>query len=197
LTIPEEPPSGGSSGPAPITVGPDDLAAFWSNEVRPTAVALLLGGASLFWVGFGAVALGSYSFSAPLTHSVLIGEAIALILLGPCLLLFGAWLWNMQATKLEISADGIHIWFRSNRDFFVGWCDAVLRVEIVDRRERRPAPGLESAGILRIRRRRYGISAAAVDLALAQAKRNGLSIRSGHRTGTRGILHVHLVTGPT
>ncbi|MCI4350657.1 MAG: hypothetical protein L3K15_04005 [Thermoplasmata archaeon] len=187
----DEAPQRDRASPARVVISRRELDAFWRQEIRPTALGLVAGGASLVWVGFWAIALGSYSFAAPLTHAVLIGEAVSLLVLGPAMLLLAARLWTMRAEELVLSSDGLIVRFRRNKEFFVAWSDPALRIVLIDRRLRRPTQPPSVPGILRLRFRWYGISTEAIDVALHHARTNELAVRSRSRTGGRGTLQIH------
>ncbi|MCI4344918.1 MAG: hypothetical protein L3J87_04770 [Thermoplasmata archaeon] len=177
-----------------MVVGSEELESFWKREVRPASRALVLGGAGLLWVGYWGIALQNYTYSQPLTRAILNGESIALLLLGPVLLVIGLWLTVMRARRLEVSEGGIRVWSRRGRVRSVDWAGARLRVEVVDRREQEPAVPTSSAGVLRLHYRWYALSGPAVELALEQARRRGLTIRSRCRSRGGGQLKIHRIT---
>jgi hypothetical protein len=182
------------SSPGSVVVSAAELDAFWKREVRPAALALVLGAFGLIWVGYWGVALQSYTYSSMLTHAILNGESIALLLLGPVLLAVGVWLTAMRASRIEVSEGGIRVWSRAGRLRAIEWSGSRLRVEVVDRREQDPAPAGSSVGVIRLRYRWYALSAPAVELALDQARRRGLTIRSRSRTRGGGQQRVHRIS---
>jgi hypothetical protein len=177
-----------------VVVSAAELDAFWKREVRPAAFALILGGFGLIWVGYWGIALQNYTYSSMVTRAILNGESLALLFLGPVLLAVGAWLTVMRASRVEVSEGGIRVWSRAGHLRAVEWSGARLQVEVVDRREQESAAAGSSVGVIRLHYRWYALSAPAVELALDQARRRGLTIRSRSRTRGGGRQRIHRIS---